>query len=71
MPILNDMARCDGEKVVGRFVDERTQAICEKRETCARYVERNTGGPRTPHHHYLCDEGDMYIPAEKPNGRLR
>lgn len=62
--LANDMARCEGEKSTP---DERYLWVCYRRETCARYVERDTGGPRTMQYAYLCDEDDMYIPAEKPN----
>jgi hypothetical protein len=60
--LLNDMARCHGDthlNTTGRW-------LCDKRETCARYVERNTGGPRTMQYAYLCLYGaDLYIPVEK------
>jgi hypothetical protein len=68
--LLNDMARCEGQK----YDQERRCAawpiyVCNRRETCARYVERNTGGPRTMSYSYLCDlqktAGDMYIPVKK------
>lgn len=60
--LLNDMARCMGSKDLRHNVI----ALCDRRETCARYLERGSGGPRTPHHPYLCDdEGDMFIPVEK------
>lgn len=58
--LLNDVCRCEGDMhlpTTGRW-------LCEKRESCARYVERNTGGERTPHGQYLCDDGDMFIPVE-------
>lgn len=63
MPLLNDMARCMGYLNVN---GEEYQ--CEKRETCARYVERRQGGPRTGRFAYICLDGvDEYIPVEKPN----
>ena len=62
MPLMNDMARCMGDMhlpTTGRW-------ICDRRETCARYVERHQGGPRTMTYAYLCSEGDdNYIQAEK------
>lgn len=66
MPLLNDVARCQGEKIIGRFVDEPIAVKCNKRETCARYVERHTGSERTPNYAYLCleDYGD-YIQVKK------
>lgn len=65
MPLLNDMARCEGGE---QLLPTGTYAPCYRRETCARYVERYTGGPRTMTYAYLCSEGDdSYIPAEKPH----
>lgn len=65
---LNDIARCAGEPppelmvLVGGY---RTHK-CPRRETCARYVERHTGGERTPKCAYLCSEDDeSYIPVEQ------
>ena len=64
MPLLNDMARCAGEKPEQNM----DYGVCTRRNDCSRYVERNTGGPRTMTYAYLCSEGDdMYIPTEKPN----
>lgn len=64
MPLLNDMARCQGRKKMSRDTD----LICGSRQSCARYVERLDGGPRTMAYAYLCSDGDdRYIPAEKPN----
>lgn len=65
MPLLHDMARCQGEK---ELPSNRTQ-LCIRRNHCARYVERNQGGPRTMKYWYLCSEGDdNYIPV-KPDGK--
>ena len=64
MPLPNDIGRCQGSKDLRHNVI----AICDRRETCARYVERHTGSERTPNFAYLCIEGDdSYIPAEEPN----
>lgn len=70
MPLLNDMARCQGvdkvhsDKVSGVYFE----FICTIRNHCARYIERNQGGPRTMTYAHLCCEGDdSYIPTEKPN----
>lgn len=55
--------RCDGFKLGKQYLH-----ICPRRETCARYVERHTGGERTPNFAYLCLDGsDMFIPVEKKN----
>jgi len=63
MPLLNDMARCQGEMA---HPSNRIK-LCTRRYSCARYLERNWCGQNAPHYAYLCEEGDMYIPAEKPN----
>lgn len=61
MPLLYDIARCQGaleDKTTG-YANVWT---CDRRETCARYIERNQGGPRTMTHANLCSEGgDSYI----------
>ena len=61
MALLNDVARCQGDThlpTTGRW-------ICDRRETCARYVERNTGGERTPNFAYLClNDESSYISTE-------
>lgn len=70
MPLLNDMARCHGIKKIdeNRATGVRFEWQCTRRKTCARYVERNQGEPRTMIYAYLCSEGDdSYIPAEKAN----
>ena len=70
MPLLNDKARCQGVKKIdeNRATGVRFEWQCTRRKTCARYVERYQGGPRTMTYAYLCDgEDDMYIPAGKPN----
>lgn len=59
--LLNDMARCIGEKPA-HFMN---YGVCTRRHECARYTERNSGGPRTMMYAYLCDDGDMYIPVKK------
>lgn len=75
MPLPNDMGRCHG---VNKIEHDKTNGayfswICPHRKHCARYVERNQGGPRTMIYAYLCTDGeDNYIPAEKQhdsNGR--
>lgn len=61
MPLLYDMARCQGHKT-----NADTETLCAFRYSCARYVERHQGGPRTMTYAYLCADGDdSYIPAEK------
>jgi hypothetical protein len=44
MPLPNDYSRCEGEHLT----------ICIRREKCQRYLDRGTGGERTPHHKQLC-----------------
>lgn len=62
--LANDVCRCEGRKSTWAGFAH----LCDKRYQCARYLERNWSGQIAPHHPYLCDdEGDMYIPAEKPN----
>lgn len=56
----NDVCRCEGIS----YVEPRFPWICGRRNECARYLERHTGGEQTPHHQYLCDDGDFYIPAD-------
>lgn len=66
--LLNDMARCQGLYRTEIMAGVDHSWVCKRRNTCARYVERNQGGPRTMTYAYLCSEGDdSYIPAEKPN----
>lgn len=63
MPLLNDMARCMGYLNVNN-----DPLLCDKRETCARYLECKQGGPNTRIYAHICFfEPHMYIPAEKPN----
>lgn len=62
MPLLYDVARCLGMQHAAL----ESSFTCDRRETCARYVERKQGGPRTMTYANLCCDGDdMYIPAEK------
>lgn len=62
MPLLNDVGRCFGM----HHANLESSFTCDRRETCACYVERNQGGPRTMTYAYLCGDGDdNYIPAEK------
>lgn len=64
MPLLNDMARCEGWR---ETKGQKVVSYCPRRRECARYVERRQGGPRTMTYAYLCDADDRYIPVEKPN----
>jgi len=61
MTLPNDVTRCLGE--------QKGIHTCTRRETCARYTLRNTGGPRTPFSAFLCpgldDYFQSYIPTEK------
>jgi hypothetical protein len=51
MPLPNDVSRCEGEYLT----------ICPRRENCRRYLDRGTGGERTPHHPHLCDGRPGYL----------
>ena len=64
MTLPNDVTRCRGVWKHG---------LCSKREDCARYIERDTGGDRTPFALCMCPGLDGYwqffipvIPVEKP-----
>lgn len=58
MRLPNDVSRCLGEK---KITDEMN-GICLHRKSCARYIQRNTGGELTPYHIFLCQNGmDAYI----------
>lgn len=58
MLLPNDVVRCHGEYVAKYETEPR---ICMLRETCARFVQRNTGGERTPSS-LICQYGvDAYI----------
>ena len=64
MTLPNDTSRCRGVWKHG---------LCSRREECARYIERNTGGERTPQSVCMCPGLDEYwqhfipvIPVEKP-----
>jgi hypothetical protein len=65
MRLPNDYSRCLGLSVVGSKIGT---IVCERRATCARYVQRNTGGERTPTMAMICHhEVDAYIREEKDN----
>lgn len=65
MPLLNDMARCEGWR---ETKGQKVVSYCPRRRECARYVERRQGGPRTGRFAYICMDGvDEYLPVEKPN----
>ena len=65
--LANDVCRCDGSK---ETIDQKVVVHCARRRECARYVERHTGGERTPHHHYLCDAlGETFIPVGRNDDR--
>lgn len=52
MRLPYDYARCMGENQLG---------ACPKRETCARYQQRDKTGPRTPFYERMCSGmGDAY-----------
>ena len=53
MSLLHDVCRCLGEQTAIH--------TCTRRESCARYVERNNGGPRTPYSMFLCPGQDDYF----------
>lgn len=60
MTLTHDTCRCLGE--------QPRIHTCTRRESCARYTERNTGGPRAPFVRCLCPGQDdyfqHYIPIE-------
>lgn len=60
MTLPNDVSRCRGVWKHG---------LCSKREECARYTLRDTGGDRTPFAVCMCPGLDGYwqffIPVEK------
>ena len=56
MKLPNDVARCRGSEYL--YSDEHlgvTKIPCQFRETCARYIQRDERGPRTPVYLHLCD----------------
>jgi hypothetical protein len=57
----NDVCRCEGWR---ETQGQKVVCYCPRRRECARYVERNAGGERTPHGQYLCDDADMFIPVD-------
>jgi hypothetical protein len=67
MRLPNDVSRCMGELAGderGRTKDVK-DIFCPRRDTCARYVQRNTGGERTPYTSMICHDGlDAYIRQE-------
>lgn len=69
MSLTHDTCRCLG-LLPGLTAEQR----CAKRDSCARYTERWTGGERTPHAQWLCPGADdfyeAYIPTDerKPHG---
>jgi|LakMenEpi03Aug12_release.lakeMendotaPanAssembly.Ray.scaffolds.fasta_scaffold111648_7 hypothetical protein len=63
MRLLNDQSRC-----LGSLEESGIYRICDRRQTCARYVQRNAGGERTPITNMICRDGiDLYI-QEENNG---
>jgi hypothetical protein len=64
MRLLNDDSRC-----LGSTEESGIYRICDRRQTCARYVQRNTGGERTPITNMICrGEVDLFI-EERSNDR--
>jgi hypothetical protein len=62
MRLPNDVSRCLGLSVVG---GKTGTIVCQIRHTCARYLQRNTGGERTPYTTMMCHDGvDAYIRQE-------
>jgi hypothetical protein len=62
MRLPNDVGRCLGLSVVGSKIGT---IVCDRRKTCARYLQRNTGGERTPYTTMMCHDGvDAYIRQE-------
>ncbi len=48
MILLDDVGRCLGQDHLN------PSRICPHRAQCERYLNRATGGPRTPHYSHLC-----------------
>ncbi len=64
MRLLNDVSRC-----LGSLQESGIYRICDRRQTCARYVQRNAGGERTPITNMICwGEVDLFI-EERSNDR--
>ena len=62
MRLPNDYSRCLGLSVVG---GKTGTIVCQIRHTCARYLQRDTGGERTPYTTMICHDGvDAYIRQE-------
>lgn len=59
--LANDVSRC-----LGIYTSELGDTRCERRETCARYVERHSGGERTPFNQWCCPTLDDYFGAYVP-----
>ena len=60
MRLLNDVSRC-----LGSLEEPASYRICERRQSCARYVQRNASGERTPITNMICrGEVDLYIQEE-------
>ena len=58
MRLTNDTCRCLGEQTGIH--------TCTRRETCARYTQRNTGGPSTPYSSWLCPGPDHFYQSHIP-----
>jgi hypothetical protein len=66
MRLPNDVGRCLGLSVVG---GKTGTIVCQIRHTCARYLQRDTGGERTPKQNMICHhEVDAYIRQENKDG---
>lgn len=65
----NSFCRCQGRK----SIKNAFMWPCHRRDTCARYVYRNSFCDKDDlapklYHNYLCNETDSYIPVDTANG---
>jgi hypothetical protein len=56
MTLANDICRCLGLLPAPDGVQR-----CTKRDECARYVQRHTGGDRTPMAQWMCPTANDYF----------
>ena len=63
--LMNDMARC----LDITHTSNGLPVHCPWAQKCARYVERNTGGPNTVKYGYLCEDlENAFLPVENSDG---
>lgn len=57
MNLPNDVSRCNGATVNNAMQDVE----CGLRDRCERYLQKDTGGERTPISGWLCGETPKYF----------